>query len=68
MFQMENGNIFMWHDAWHLLGPLLLKYPYRLVYDAASSPQAKLSSVISGESWNWPVARSNSDVEVVIFV
>lgn len=64
-FQVGNGcKIFMWHDAWHPLGPLLLKYSYRLVYVTASSPQAKLSSVISGDSWNWPMARSNDAVEV----
>lgn len=54
----------MWHNSWHPLGLLLLKYSQRLIYDTASSLQAKLSSVISGSSWSWPMARSNSLVEV----
>lgn len=54
----------MRHDHWYLQGPLLLKYFHRLIDDTASSLQAKLYSVITGNSWNWPAARSNSAVEV----
>lgn len=68
-YQVGNGNkIFMWHDNWHPLGPLLLKFPHRLIYDTASSTQAKLSSVIAGSSWSWPAARSDHAVEVQSFL
>lgn len=34
------------------------------MYDAASTTNAKLSSVITGNGWTWPGARSNDLVEV----
>lgn len=63
-----NGRkIFLWHDNWHPLGPLFpLKYNYRLVYDSGLSINAKLSSEIRGAEWNWPLARSETMVEVMI--
>jgi hypothetical protein len=48
----DGTDIFLWHDNWHPGGPLLLKYGLRLraIYDAASSVNVRLSSVICQKS------------------
>ena len=43
---------------------LLDIYGYRAVYDAHSSVEAKLSSVIHNEDWFWRLARSKALVEI----
>ncbi|GKV04776.1 hypothetical protein SLEP1_g16888 [Rubroshorea leprosula] len=46
----RNGqNTSLWHDNWHLAGPLLEVYGNSIVHDARIPSQAKLASVISGK-------------------
>lgn len=33
----DSSSIYLWHDNWHLDGPLLLEHGHSVVYDAASS-------------------------------
>jgi hypothetical protein len=54
----------MWVDNWHPIGILLDKYGFRVVYDAHSSREARLSSVLSNGNWCWSPARSDSLVEI----
>ena len=34
--------IFLWRDNWHPIGTLSLEFGYRVIYDAASKPEAKV--------------------------
>ena len=34
-------TIFLWHDNSHPIGTLSLEFGYRVIYDAASKPEAK---------------------------
>jgi hypothetical protein len=43
---------------------LLDNYGYRVVYDAQSRVEAKLSSVISNGEWYWKPARSDDLVKI----
>ncbi|XP_059439694.1 uncharacterized protein LOC132172241 [Corylus avellana] len=51
-------------DLWHPAGILVEKYGYRVVYDAQSSVEAKLSFVIHNGEWLWKPARSEALVEI----
>jgi hypothetical protein len=64
-FEVGSGeNIHMWLDSWHPAGILLETYGQRVVYDAHSSMEAKLSSVIVNGDWYWKPARSEALVEI----
>jgi len=66
-FKVGDGSrIFLWLDVWHPDGCLLEKYGHRAVYDAGSSLDAKLSTVIRNGDWFWPYARSDKLVELQI--
>jgi hypothetical protein len=59
-FEVGNGeDIHLWLDSWHPYGVLLENYGYRVVYDAQSRVEAKLSSVIFNGKWYWRPARSD---------
>ncbi|KAM7477845.1 hypothetical protein LguiA_026058 [Lonicera macranthoides] len=61
-----NGrSTFTWLDNWHGHGSLLNKYGNRLVYDAASSLNSKLSDYILNGRWNFPHPVSTDMVQVV---
>jgi hypothetical protein len=60
----DGKDIHMWLDNWHPAGALIEKYGYRIVYDAHSRLEARLSSVISNGNWNWRPARSNDLVDI----
>jgi hypothetical protein len=59
-------NIHLWMDFWHPIGILLEKYGYTTVYDAQSSAEAKLSTVIHNGDWLWRPARSEALVEIQV--
>ena len=60
-FDVGSGrNIHLWHDCWHLDGVLFLKYGHRIMYDAASSSDALLSSVLQEGNWIWAPASIQS--------
>jgi hypothetical protein len=64
-FEVGSGeNIHMWLDSWHPAGIFLETYGQRVVYDAHSSMEAKLSSVIVNGDWYWKPARSEALVEI----
>ena len=42
-FEVWDGKtVFLWHDNWHPIGTLSLEFGYRVIYDAASKPEAKV--------------------------
>jgi len=45
-------------------GILYEQYGYRVVYDARSKIEAKLSSVIKGKEWEWQAAKSEDLVSI----
>ena len=49
---------FLWLDRWHPDGILYQVYGHRIVYDAASSLEAKVDSVLKNEEWDWKPERS----------
>jgi hypothetical protein len=64
-FEVGDGkNIHLWMDFWHPDGILLEKYGFRAVYDAQSSVEARLSSVIHDGEWFWRPARSEALVDI----
>ena len=60
----DGSTISLWHDRWHPNGVLYQTYGHRIVYDAASNLQAKVSSVIQNKEWCWCPARSEDMVEI----
>jgi hypothetical protein len=61
----DGRKIFLWLDVWHPDGCLLDKCGHRVVYDAGSSVNAKLSTIIRiNGDWYWPFARSDKIVEL----
>jgi hypothetical protein len=60
-----DGNSFhLWLDWWQPDGILYEQYGYRVVYDARSKWDAKLSSVMEGKEWEWQPARSEELVSI----
>jgi hypothetical protein len=58
-FHEGNGRkIHLWTDWWHPSGVLLDKFGYRVIYDAHSRLNARLSSVIRDSNWFWGPRRS----------
>ena len=65
--RFEVGNreyIHLWLDSWHPFGVLLENYGYRVMYDAQSRVDAKLSYVIFNGEWYWGPTRSDDLVEI----
>ncbi|XP_059429209.1 uncharacterized protein LOC132163025 [Corylus avellana] len=64
-FEVGNGeSIHLWLDRWHPAGVLFENFGYRVVYDAISSLEAKLATVIQNGNWFWRPARSEDLVEI----
>lgn len=63
--KIGNGEkTFLWFDNWHPLGPIDLRWGQRVRYDAASSLEAKVSSVINGNQWGWPITVTSDLNEI----
>ena len=60
----DGANIFWRLDFWSPGGPYE-KFGHRVVYDAASSVNAKLASFISDRNWDWGHARSEDLVTIL---
>ena len=58
--------IFSWYDNWHLDDHLYSKYGHGAVYDAANFATAKLSAIISHQTWSWLPARSEDILSMQI--
>ena len=64
-FEIGDGdNIHLWMDFWHHAGIVLETYGCRVVYDAQSSVEAKLFSVIQDGDWLWRPARFKALVDI----
>jgi hypothetical protein len=60
-FRIGDGNkAFLWYDHWHPDGCLIDKYGPRVMFDAASQKEAKVSSIMKHGDWFWAGARSES--------
>lgn len=65
-YKIRNGSsIITWYDNWHDDGPLAIKYGMRMVYDAVSSPNSKLSEYIHDGTWDFPVIVSRDLARVI---
>ena len=60
----DGSTISLWHDRWHPNGVLYQTYGHRIVHDAASNLQAKVSSVIQNKEWCWCPARLEDMAEI----
>lgn len=60
----DGKNIHLWLDWWHPDDVLYEQYGYKVVYDARSKMEAKLSSVIKRKWWEWQPAKSEDLVSI----
>ncbi|GLU16421.1 hypothetical protein SLE2022_328560 [Rubroshorea leprosula] len=59
--QVGNGEgLYLWFDDWHPHGPLLKTYGSDIVRTTTFPHQAKVSLVVHGNYWKWPLVRSPS--------
>lgn len=68
---MKIGNgitTYLWHDNWHPLGTLILKYKDRIVFDPGLESQAIVSTIIRDQNWQWPNAQTCELIEIRNFV
>jgi hypothetical protein len=64
-FKIGDGSkVFLWFDSWHPDGCLLDVYGFRVVYDAGSNLEAKVSSIIRDGEWFWNGSRSDKLVAI----
>ena len=54
----------LWYNNWHPLGPLLNKFGQRVVYDAALSINARVSVIVEGDRWHWPLTNTMELMEI----
>lgn len=61
-----NGkNTFLWLDNWHPLGPLYARFGSRVVYNLGRNLLAKVDTIISAQSWQWPRGRNSVTGEIL---
>lgn len=60
----SGDSIFTWFDYWHSDGPLVKKYGLRIVYDAVSTPDSKLSDYITEGVWTFPAISSRNLIRI----
>ncbi|XP_058203052.1 uncharacterized protein LOC131317521 [Rhododendron vialii] len=61
-----NGkNTFLWLDNWHPLGPLFARFGSRVVYNLGRHLHAKVDTIISDQSWQWPRGRNSMTRDIV---
>ncbi|KAL0404249.1 UNVERIFIED_CONTAM: hypothetical protein Sradi_2065700 [Sesamum radiatum] len=53
----------LWHDPWHDLGPLILRFRLGSRH-TATSPTAPLSLVIRDDRWHWPPITDMESIEI----
>ncbi|KAL0285030.1 UNVERIFIED_CONTAM: hypothetical protein Sangu_2797500 [Sesamum angustifolium] len=54
----------LWHDPWHNLGPLILRFP-RGPQLTGTTPMATLSEVIEDNRWSWPLITDIAHLEII---
>jgi hypothetical protein len=47
----DDQNIYLWFDNWHPCDMLIKRYGFRVVYEASSGLNSKLSYVLSLKIW-----------------
>ncbi|KAL0439676.1 UNVERIFIED_CONTAM: hypothetical protein Slati_2450600 [Sesamum latifolium] len=63
-YSVGSGNSFsLWHDPWHDLGPLILRFPLGPRHSATSST-APLSMVIRDGKWHWPPITDMESIDI----
>lgn len=60
----DGKKTFLWFDSWHPYGPIIDKWGNRVRYDAALDINAKVSVIVNGSQWKWPVAVTNDLLEI----
>ena len=50
----DGRSFYLWKDPWHQLGPLLPRFPRGPIL-LGIEDSTKLSSVIDGGQWHWPL-------------
>jgi hypothetical protein len=58
------SEVFLWLDKWHPDGILYENNGHSIIYDSASKVDAKVASMIKGQSWCWPPASSEELVHI----
>lgn len=54
-----NGHsISLWHDNWHPLGPLALKFGPRASHDSGLPHDSLVSSILQGNQWVFPTTQT----------
>ncbi|KAL0361527.1 UNVERIFIED_CONTAM: hypothetical protein Sradi_3837200 [Sesamum radiatum] len=67
-YRIGSGSSFcLWHDPWHDLGPLVLRFPLGPWHSATSST-APLSIVIRDGSWHWPPITDMESIDITHFL
>lgn len=51
-------SLSLWFDYWHPIGPLICKYGERKLVDSRLGRGAKVSTIVDGKDWKWPVSQS----------
>ncbi|KAK4384107.1 hypothetical protein Sango_3091300 [Sesamum angolense] len=54
----------LWHDPWHNLGPLILRFP-RGPQLTGTAPMATLSVVIEDNMWSWHLITDIAHLEII---
>ncbi|KAL0444882.1 UNVERIFIED_CONTAM: hypothetical protein Slati_2210900 [Sesamum latifolium] len=63
-YRIGSGSSFsLWHDPWHDLGPLILRFPLGPRH-FDTSPTAPLSRVIRDGSWQWPPITDLESIDI----
>ncbi|KAL0292139.1 UNVERIFIED_CONTAM: Retrovirus-related Pol polyprotein from type-2 retrotransposable element R2DM [Sesamum radiatum] len=63
--KIGSGESFsLWHDPWHNLGPLILRFP-RGPQLTGTTPMATLSEVIEDNMWSWPLITDIAHLEII---
>ncbi|KAL0411296.1 UNVERIFIED_CONTAM: hypothetical protein Slati_3719300 [Sesamum latifolium] len=60
----DGMRFFLWHDPWHTLGPLILRYP-RGPQLTGTCSSATLSLVLDNGQWRWPLFTDISCSDIV---
>jgi hypothetical protein len=60
----DGKDIYLWLDHWHPAGVLYQTYGSRVIYDAGSKLDHKLSTVLRDQDWCWKPARSEDLVSI----
>lgn len=64
-FEVGDGKlIHMWLENWHPHGTLFEKYGFRVIYDAHSRIEARLSTVMKNGVWCWRHAISDELLDI----